>query len=101
LVSETPSDLPVYYANQLSLNSSLHDFVFSFGLKTPQSGGDPESENPQCIVYMSPQHAKVTAVILMRMVEEYEGQFGEMKIPEPPVVSKVWKSQEAKVQGED
>ena len=62
---------PEYYADQLQIGTSPWGFMFQFGLLSP---GGPR---PVCTVRMSPQHAKVMALLLKRLIAEWEGNMGQ------------------------
>lgn len=68
-----PSDAfaPEFYADQLQIGSNPWGFIFTFGLA---SQGGPR---PVATVRMSPHHAKVMALMLRRIVQEWEGNMGQ------------------------
>ena len=75
---EAMKEIPDFYINTAKILGSLYEFMFTFGLKS-----DPKKEPEDvAIIRMSPQHAKVFAKILIKNVETYEKDVGEIKLPE-------------------
>lgn len=74
----TPNDVfaPEYYADQLQIGTTPWGFVFQFGLVS--EGGS----RPVATVRMSPHHAKVMALMLKRVVVEWEASVGAITFPE-------------------
>ena len=75
---EKEKEIPDFYINSAFIQASLYEFMFKFGLKTDQKK-DPESI---AIIRMSPQHAKVLGKLLVKNVDAYEKDVGEIKLPE-------------------
>lgn len=75
---EKEKDIPDFYINSAFIQASLYEFMFKFGLKTDPKK-DPES---MVIIRMSPQHAKVLAKLLIKNVDAYEKDVGEIKLPD-------------------
>jgi len=75
---EKEKEIPDFYINSAFIQASLYEFMFKFGLKTDQKK-DAESV---AIIRMSPQHAKVLGKLLVKNVEAYEKDVGEIKLPE-------------------
>lgn len=72
----------IYYANSVNFNISLFDFIMDFGVRKPKDIGDKQPEHEtSTIVVMSPQHAKVMAILLSENVRKYEEINGEIKVP--------------------
>jgi hypothetical protein len=67
---------PEYYADQLQIGSNPWGFIFQFGLVS--EGGS----RPVATVRMSPQHAKVMALLLKRVLTDWEEKMGTMDFPE-------------------
>jgi hypothetical protein len=77
-VSETPGPLPhadlfgpEFYADQVQIGTNPWGFIFRFGLATEEGG------RPIATVRMSPHHAKVMALMLKRIVRQWEEQMGQ------------------------
>jgi hypothetical protein len=71
------SDERTLYANVVSVNVNLFDFVLDFGTRKPPEG-EVMKDTP-VRVYLSPAHAKVLAKLLQENVKAYEAEFGEIK----------------------
>jgi hypothetical protein len=67
---------PEYYADSVQIGTNPWGFILQFGLQTE---GGPR---PVSTVRMSPQHTKVMALILKRLIREWEANFGEMQFPD-------------------
>ena len=69
-----PSDVfaPEFYADQLQIGTNPWGFIFQFGLA---SDGGPR---PVATVRMSPHHAKVMALMLRRIVQQWETNMGQV-----------------------
>ncbi|HNS35470.1 DUF3467 domain-containing protein [Mesotoga prima] len=65
------------YANIVSVNVNLFDFVLDFGTRKPPEG--EVMKGTPVRVFLSPAHAKVLAKILHENVKAYEAEFGEIK----------------------
>lgn len=70
-----------YYANWVSIESSLFDINLLFGQDISQGNGKIVKE-PLAQVFMSPQHAKVFTLMLMQNIKQYEEKFGEIHVPQ-------------------
>jgi len=68
-----PSDAfaPEFYADQLQIGTNPWGFIFQFALV---SEGGPR---PVATVRMSPHHAKVMALMLKRIVTDWEDMMGQ------------------------
>lgn len=64
-------EIPQYYADGVEISLTMPWTVaLTFALKDT----DPErTAIPQATVRMSPEHAKVTAMMLRRIIKQYEG----------------------------
>jgi hypothetical protein len=75
---EQEKDIPDFYINSAKILGSLYEFMFTFGLKS-----DPDIDpEPIVKIRMSPQHAKVLAKILLKHVESYENDIGNIMLPD-------------------
>ena len=84
-----PDNVPEYYVNSLHTGTTAWDFMLFFGstilpelLQTSQDQNTPVQTRVDCVIRMSPQHAKATARALQSAVAGYEERFGEITIPE-------------------
>jgi hypothetical protein len=72
------------YANQVSIDTSVFDFIFSFGSLMPKKEDDGKAIIPyeldQALIFMSPQHAKAFSKILEEQLKHYENTFGEINL---------------------
>ena len=83
-----PDNVAEFYSNSLNVGTTLWDFTLFFGSTAlPDAiGASPSSQVTQirvdCVVRMSPQHAKAAATALGRLVAQYEMRFGEIAAPD-------------------
>ena len=77
----TPEGLPITYANNVLLHSSIWDFTMDFGLILEATPSKLKFQDTAKVI-MSPQHMAVFAEILADHVRQYEEKFG--RIPRPP-----------------
>ena len=77
LASPPEKKIDDHYANTVKLAFSVYDVLFEFGKKAMPEV-DPETS---VLVRMSPQHAKVFALLLHKHIKKYEKEIGEIKIP--------------------
>jgi hypothetical protein len=75
---EKEKDIPDFYINSAFILASLYEFMFKFGIKSDPKK-DPEDV---VIIRMSPQHAKVLSKLMIKNVEAYEKDVGEIKLPD-------------------
>jgi hypothetical protein len=76
-------DVPQYYTNIVRIASHIYDIALVFGKNRPIGAtGDASTLESQCIVHMSPAHAKSLCLILRKQLRSYEEQWG--RIPVPP-----------------
>jgi hypothetical protein len=68
------------YTNSVQLEMTPWDLKFLFGTMTEATEQRLVVED-SCEVFMSPQHAKVLATLLVNNLKQYEDRFG--KIPGP------------------
>jgi hypothetical protein len=66
------------YADIVSFATSPWDFSLTFGLTVSDDPNDPHIEN-QVSIKLSPQTAKAMAAFLVRNIQNYERQFGEIR----------------------
>ena len=78
------------YSNVMRIAHSPFEFTLDFGTMPvgPEDGGVMTVHNR---VILSPAHAKIMLKTLQENIQNYEGRFGEIKLPQPekgkPVVS--------------
>lgn len=69
------------YVNSAQVSFSTHDFVIELGIKGSNSHpGTLSSEELQGTVYMSPQHMKAFAGMLLDHLHQYEAVFGPINL---------------------
>ena len=76
-------EIPEYYANVVSLASSPWDFVLEFGLQgVPDAPGSEMPPAKRLVrIRMSPQHALITAKLLISKVRQFEATSGKIGLP--------------------
>jgi hypothetical protein len=77
-----PEDLlstPEYYADSVQFMTNIYGFTLEFGTIQPEQEGAPR---PRVRIKMSPQHAKIMALQLLRNVQEYETRVGKVNMPD-------------------
>jgi hypothetical protein len=72
------SDAPILYANTTRVGSSFFDIQMHFG-ETVQISRSEELTRARVIVVMTPEHAKAFADLLLKTLDDYEGQFGKLR----------------------
>ncbi len=81
---ETTSEIPEYYTSSVALATNIYDVTLQFRVQVPPvAPGQPPLERPVCVVRMSPQHAKMLALILTNAIRDYEARF-QVRLPIPP-----------------
>jgi hypothetical protein len=88
-----------FYANAVSLASSIYDVTFVLKSQSPQLdqkgnlqllNGEPVIiVSDEVVVRMSPQHSKSFAILLVKQILEYENNF-QVKLPLTPDLQKLW-----------
>ena len=81
------TDLPIVrsetfaevYANYVSFAASAWDMTIMFGRTVADDPRNPRIEQ-RASISLSPQTAKVMAHILLRNIENYEAQYGEIHV---------------------
>jgi hypothetical protein len=79
-------DFVSLYANDTQVQITPWDIRFMFGVVQDP----PNKERPTVLVKqvgevrMSPQHAKVVALVLLRQIQNYEKVVGQIPIPNEP-----------------
>lgn len=73
IVPNTPDKM--CYANVFMVSSTLYDYRLDFGKRGLTEEMDHQGE---VSIFMSPEHLKEMAAILLRLVNEYEESFGEI-----------------------
>ncbi|WP_297430602.1 DUF3467 domain-containing protein [Clostridium sp.] len=79
--NEKSNDLrivPVFYANTTSVEVSLYDFKFLFGIKSNTANSEFNPNDINSTIIMSPQHAKALVNVLNENVKKYEETFGHI-----------------------
>jgi len=79
---EREQEIRDVYTNSVNVAASLYEFVFHFGLTTPEWEAHPEDKDLVARVRMSPQHAKALHTILGAHLDAYEEKFQEISLPE-------------------
>lgn len=72
----------IIYANSVQLSMQLYDIVMDFSISNPDGTFEGGAK-----VFMSPEHAKVFAQILVENIKGYEETFGP--IPSAPTEDKL------------
>jgi hypothetical protein len=70
----------IVYSNNVALQVTPWDFKFDIG-RLIEASAERLAYEVGVTVYMSPQHAKLFALMLARNVASYETQFGEIVLP--------------------
>jgi len=84
VTTETTSEVPEYYTSSVAMATSIYDVTLQFRVQVPPlAPGQPPAERPVCVVRMSPQHAKMLALILTNAIRDYEARF-QTRLPIPP-----------------
>lgn len=85
----TPTDeafaqIPRIYSNAVKVSFSLYDFQLVFGNASLNNLADEPQQvvTAAFIAQLSPQHVKVLSRILVKQLERYEKQHGEIRVPE-------------------
>ena len=73
-------DVPEFYADGYTLQA--HQYTVQLNFTLAESGGEART---QVTVRMSPEHAKVMAILFKQNIQQWEEQFG-VQIPVPGVV---------------
>ena len=71
-----------YYANNISVNTSMFECVMEFGKEIMMEGGKTELEKG-VRVRISPQLLKVLSSLLAQSVELYENENGKINVRNP------------------
>jgi hypothetical protein len=78
-INVSPDKMEAKYSDFAIVSKSALGFNFDFAQRVP---GVAKQVNVVARIGMSPQHAKLFAKVLNKNLEEYEKQFGQIKIPE-------------------
>ncbi len=70
-------DVPDVYANSVNMTMSVYDIILTFGQMTDPKDGPKIN----AVVRMSPQHAKVFGMLLLKHLKKYEKDIGKIAIP--------------------
>lgn len=68
-------NIPIIFADFFKLHYSFYDFMITFGT------ADEDRTHLLGKVKMSPQMAKELSIYLQKQVQQYEKQFGKIKLP--------------------
>jgi hypothetical protein len=75
--------IPDTYADSTRFDITVYGVTLEFGQTRPASGaGHRPPHIPRVRVSMSPQHAKVVALLLMKNMKAYEAQVGRITLPQ-------------------
>jgi hypothetical protein len=77
-INVSPDKMEARYSDFAIIAKNALGFNFDFAQRMP--GG--KQVNVVARIAMSPQHAKLFAQILQRNIEQYENEFGEIKVPQ-------------------
>ncbi|MDJ0753111.1 MAG: DUF3467 domain-containing protein [Ardenticatenaceae bacterium] len=77
---ELPKDLPANYANIAFITHTAAEMMIDFAQVLPRT---PKGKIVSRLL-MSPMHAKAFLNALQSNIQNYERQFGEIKIPQQP-----------------
>ena len=83
---QIPENVSEFYVNSLNVGTTTWDFVLFFGsIVLPATIGVGQMIHGQirvdCVIRMSPQHAKASLRVLQQTVSDWERRFGEIQIP--------------------
>jgi hypothetical protein len=68
------SEIPEYYSDAINISLAMPWTVaLTFSVRSTKADVEPE---PKAIVRMSPEHAKITAMLLRKNIKQYEKQSG-------------------------
>jgi len=70
--------IPEYYTDSVCFWTNVYGFTLEFG----KTQGEDRSPKPLVSICMSPQHAKMLAMLLQKSVAEYERQIGAIILPD-------------------
>jgi len=80
-------DVETYYSNVMRLVSNVNDFCFLFGVGGPVAlDGNEMRVKPECMIHMSPAHAKSLYLLLRKQLHDYEANWGKLPV-HPDIVS--------------
>lgn len=83
-INVSPDKVEARYSDFAVVAKNALGFNMDFAQRMP--GG--KQVNIVARIAMSPQHAKLFSQILARNIENYEKEFGEIRIPEAPKAAK-------------
>ena len=83
---QIPENVSEFYVNSLNVGTTTWDFVLFFGsIALPETIGPAETIRGQvrvdCVIRMSPQHAKASLRVLQQTLDDWERRFGEIQVP--------------------
>ena len=76
-----------FYANTANVEVGPFDFAIGFGAKKDRTAPHPVPEDIDCVIFMSPEHAKVLVSILSAGVAKFEENFGVIPVDSNSKVS--------------
>lgn len=95
-MTDTQQLPPTIYSNNVELRVSPYDFKMTFGEVVGLNGSSGLEVLAKCTVYMSPQHAKAFADMLVKNLAEYEVNVGKIPLPLAEDIQPVAKKKPAK-----
>ncbi len=80
---DPPAGTPEFYADNVQLSMTPYTTALSFSLSPPHPmPGQMAMPKPQCIIRMSPEHAKILALLLRGHIKGWERDMGvDIQIP--------------------
>lgn len=73
--------VPEFYVDSARVNVSAWSVLIEFGLHPMPFEQEMSTSDPVVRIRMSPHHAKATSALLTSIVQDYEKQNGELKLP--------------------
>ena len=91
---------PAFFADSLSVSHSQSKFVFDFTQTTPRFDQSGEERHQSLTIkhktlLLDPVFAKDVFRVLKDNLENYEKQFGQIKVPKQPKIKSIKKTEEA------
>ena len=74
---DMPKDVPIFYSNVAMISHTPVEIVLDFAQVLPRS---PRG-TVQARMVMTPMHAKLLQMALTQNIQNYERQFGQIRIP--------------------
>lgn len=74
--------VPEFYVDGFRLSVTPYSVAFTFSLNPPHPDPSrPPVPAPVCVLRMSLEHAKSTAMLLRKQLRDYERQSGKINLP--------------------